>query len=278
MGRQRQQALENNGWPAAVPLFFKATLLLWILSLIAAMKIEGRTNLWPILAGCIFYQTANYAVKTWLSKDPLFINTSVSLLHSTITSASVMLVLLHEWINNGARKMFDHEELFNGLWLGAFKALCFSCGYFAYDQWDMLNNHLYNPRAPSLLVHHALLLLCFSLALYLLVTINYLILTLVCELHSIFLHLRRVLRMSGLRRERSLRTRIEWGIHWFTFFIARLFVHWFITYKLIRDASKFPRGIELPLAFLGMVGMNVLNIFLGFDIFKACKKELIGAS
>lgn len=77
--------------------------------------------------------------------------------------------------------MFDHEELFNGLWLGAFKALCFSCGYFAYDQWDMLSNHLYNPQAPSLLVHHALLLVCFSLALYRFVTINYLILTLVCE-------------------------------------------------------------------------------------------------
>ena len=87
MGRQRQQPLEK-GWLAAVPLFFKATLLLWFLSLIVAMKIEGRTNLWPILAGCIFYQTANYAVKVWLSKDPLFINTAVSLLHSTITSIS----------------------------------------------------------------------------------------------------------------------------------------------------------------------------------------------
>ncbi|KAH9318751.1 hypothetical protein KI387_020520, partial [Taxus chinensis] len=92
-----------------------------------------------------------------------------------------MLVLLYAWMSKGASKMFDHEELFGGVWSGAFTALCFSCGYFAYDQWDMLDNHLYNTQMPSILVHHILLLVCFTLALYRHVTINYLILTLVCE-------------------------------------------------------------------------------------------------
>ncbi|GLJ21138.1 hypothetical protein SUGI_0386620 [Cryptomeria japonica] len=268
----------QSRWPSVVSYFFKFTLLLWLLFVILAITRGARTDLWPIIAGCLFYEAANCIVKFCVSKDPLFINTAVSLLHSCITSASVILVLLCVWMNKGARKMFDHEELFNGVWLGAFKSLCFSCGYFAYDQWDMLGNHLYNPWAPSILAHHVLLLICFTLALYRHVTINYLILTLVCELHSIFLHLRRVLRMAGLRKEKSQRTRIEWGLHWLAFFSARTFLHWFITYKLIKDRSKFPPGIELPLAFLGMVGMNILNIFLGLDLVKACRKELFRPS
>ena len=65
-----------------------------------------------------------------------------------------------------------------------------------YDQVDMLRRHLYNPSSPSLLVHHAVLLVCFTMALYRQVTINYLILTLFCEVRG------------------SLQDKIEWS-RWF---------------------------------------------------------------
>ncbi|KAI5060411.1 hypothetical protein GOP47_0024831 [Adiantum capillus-veneris] len=95
--------------------------------------------------------------------------------------------------------------------------------------------HLYNPWAPSLLVHHAVLLVCFTLALYREVTINYLILTLFCELHSIFLHSRRVLRMAGVRKEGSWPVKIEWSFNWITFLTSRIAMHVLITCKLIKD-------------------------------------------
>lgn len=79
--------------------------------------------------------------------------------------------------------MFEHEELFGGNWIGAYSALCFSCGYFAYDQLDMLRYRLYSGWIPGILMHHLILLICFTLALYRNVTINYLILSLVCEVH-----------------------------------------------------------------------------------------------
>ena len=79
--------------------------------------------------------------------------------------------------------MFEHEELFGGSWIGAYSALCFSCGYFAYDQLDMLRYRLYSGWIPGILMHHLILLICFTLALYRNVTINYLILSLVCEVH-----------------------------------------------------------------------------------------------
>ena len=79
--------------------------------------------------------------------------------------------------------MFEHEELFGGSWIGAYSALCFSCGYFAYDQLDMLRYRLYSGWIPGILMHHLILLICFTLAQYRNVTINYLILSLVCEVH-----------------------------------------------------------------------------------------------
>lgn len=83
--------------------------------------------------------------------------------------------------------MFEHEQLFGGTWLGAYSALCFSCGYFAYDQLDMIRYRLYSGWIPAILVHHLILLVCFTLALYRKVTINYLILSLVCEVgHYIY--------------------------------------------------------------------------------------------
>jgi len=33
------------------------------------------------------------------------------------------------------------------------------------------------------------------------------------------------------------------------------------------------QGVELPLALFGMAGMNLLNIFLGIDLFNAFRRE-----
>lgn len=88
---------------------------------------------------------------------------------------------MNRWLSYGSEGMFEHSQLFGGTWPWAYAALCFSCGYFAYDQWDMLQYQLYSGWIPAILVHHLVLLICFTLALYRNVTINYLILTLICE-------------------------------------------------------------------------------------------------
>lgn len=79
--------------------------------------------------------------------------------------------------------------------------------------------------------------------------------------------------MAGIRDSESRIVRVEWVLNWITFFLARIASHLLITIKLIRDASKFEKGIELPLALFGMAGMNLLNISLGIDLFNAFKRE-----
>lgn len=79
--------------------------------------------------------------------------------------------------------------------------------------------------------------------------------------------------MAGFRDVRSGIARVEWMLNWVMFFTARVVCHVLITYKLVIDAPKFGRGIELPLALFGMFGMNLLNFFLGLDLFRAYKRE-----
>lgn len=71
-----------------VGAFFLATLLLWLVSILFEILFNRRTELISVVAGCLFFQTANWVIRYCISRDPLFVNTSVSLLHSTITSAS----------------------------------------------------------------------------------------------------------------------------------------------------------------------------------------------
>lgn len=253
--------------------FFMATLVMWGVSVFFEIVFNKRTKLISVVAGYCFYQLANWVVRNWVSRDPLFVNTCVSLLHSSMTSSSVVFILINQFIKNGSSEMFEHSQLVGDTWAWAYPALCFSCGYFAYDQWDMLRYRLYSGWIPSILLHHLILLVCFTLALYRNVTINYLILTLVCELHSIFLHVRKVRRMAGVREGKSKFVKAEWFLNWIAFVLARLASHALITVKIIRDAPKFEKGIELPLALFGMAGMNLLNIFLGIDLFKAYRRE-----
>ncbi|CAN6440648.1 unnamed protein product [Victoria cruziana] len=267
--RAKRKKMESSGSGA----FFLATLILWAVSVLFEILFNGRRELLAVLWGCLFFQGANWVLRLTVAKDPLFVNTCVSLLHSSFSSLFVTLILANEWMKKGIEEMFEHKQLVDGLWSGAYSTLCFSCGYFAYDQWDMLHYRLYSGWIPSILLHHLVLLICFTLALYRNVTVNYLILSLVCELHSIFLHLRKIRRMSGVRDGKMRVVQLEWVFNWLAFFTGRLGCHVLITYKLIRDAHKFERDVVLPLALSGMAGMNLLNFFLGRDLLKAYRRE-----
>ncbi|CAN1234306.1 hypothetical protein LINPERPRIM_LOCUS4185 [Linum perenne] len=164
-----------------VGVFFLATLLLWSLSVGFEILFNKRTQLLFIVAGGLFFQLANWLIRSLVSRDPLFVNTSVSLLHSSVTSSAVILILVKRISHDSANGIFEHSELVGSAWQWGYPALCFSSGYFAYDQLDMLVYRLYSGVFPSILVHHLVLLMCFTLALYRNVTINYLILTLICE-------------------------------------------------------------------------------------------------
>lgn len=83
MARGGQQQQQRSS-----ALFFGATMVLWSISVVFEISFNGRRDLLAVVGGLCFYQGANWIVRRSLSRDPLFVNTSVSLLHSTVTSAS----------------------------------------------------------------------------------------------------------------------------------------------------------------------------------------------
>ncbi|KAL2642048.1 hypothetical protein R1flu_009635 [Riccia fluitans] len=274
--------LELTGWS------FLALLVVW--SLVVGWKLwQGQTYLWPVVYSCVFFEIVNKVLSFIVSLQPgflsglkakhvdNFVNTGVSLVHSTTISIAVLMLVYEEAAKRGLASMWKHEALTQNAWPGALTVLAVSCGYFAYDQWDMIRRRLYKPESPSLLTHHLVLLTCFAVALFKNSCINYLILTLVCELHSIFLHVRKVSVLAGASRAWCTMLRIEWELNWITFFFARWALHIMITLKLVQDREKFEKGtVEFPLGFLGMLGLNVLNFILGQGLWKAFKRESWG--
>lgn len=271
--------------PDAAGVFFTALLALWTVLVALQMK-DGNLRLWQVFAASAFFEGVNKSLDLYLRRRPEiigaltpavaadFLNTSVSLVHSSLISLSVMVLMVKEARISGLTNMLTHDVLYNRTWPGAYSALAVSCGYFAYDQVDMIRKHLYNPKAPHLLVHHAVLLTCFTPALQRDTCINYLILTLLCEVHSIFLHLRKIRKLASTTKVKgSWGNLATWVLNWIAFFSTRICVHFWITAKLLWDASKFPRGFEWPLALTGMVGLNVLNVLLGQGLYKALRKE-----
>ena len=75
--------------------FFSATLLLWSVSLWFEILFDRRFRLLYVVFGALFYQSANSSIRVLVSKDPLLVNTSVSLLHSIVTSASGSMLLFY---------------------------------------------------------------------------------------------------------------------------------------------------------------------------------------
>lgn len=69
-----------------------------------------------------------------------------------------------------------------------FFTVAFSTGYFMYDLWDYLQSGLFI-KSPAIIMHHVVVTACFYLGLVQDLGVLYLVLTLLCEANSIFLHL-----------------------------------------------------------------------------------------
>ncbi|KAL3572834.1 hypothetical protein D5086_026738 [Populus alba] len=260
--------------------FFLATLILWFVSVLFEIIINKRSELLWIVAGALFFQIANWVVRSFISRDPLFVNTSVSLLHSTIISVSVVFILANQRIKNGPNGMFEHSQLvgvgyaplpiiqrFNPFHPGS-----------PSDSSRLLYSSSVSKRHNQLSYPHSGLRGMFSFQAFM-QTMQMLFynaineIHFIIQLHSIFLHVRKVRRMAGVRDAKSTIVRMEWVLNWLTFIFARTLSHILITIKLIADAPRFEKGVVLPLALFGMAGMNLINAGLGIDLFNAFTRE-----
>lgn len=84
----------NQSHKTKAGVAFLAALLLWMVSVLFEIVFNKHTELPWIVYGTSFFQLAKWVVRFSVSGDPLSVNTAASLLHSTVTSASVPVLLM----------------------------------------------------------------------------------------------------------------------------------------------------------------------------------------
>eukprot|EP00088_Acartia_fossae_P001859 TRINITY_DN10724_c0_g2_i3.p1 TRINITY_DN10724_c0_g2~~TRINITY_DN10724_c0_g2_i3.p1 ORF type:complete len:289 (+),score=56.02 TRINITY_DN10724_c0_g2_i3:83-949(+) len=178
-------------------------------------------------------------------------NVATSFVHSLITGIWSPLVL------------YSNPDMCNDLinvWTPATHALvCFSIGYFLYDALDMM---IYHRKRSSyeLLIHHTMVIVCYSIAVSTHKYIAYGALSLMVEVNSVFLHSRQLFIICGESKATTrYKTNAMFNIG--TFLLFRILTLGWMTRWLTVNRDL------IPLAFfttgsIGLAVIVVMNIIL----------------
>ncbi|KAL3673826.1 hypothetical protein V7S43_001516 [Phytophthora oleae] len=228
-------------------MFTEALVVTWI-SMCAVMLFTDP-RLWVVVVSSLSFAAVRVVVVPLVSAKVkafptmstsgqlLFSNTAVSMLHSALSSLLAGSALLTSHSLNG--------DYVNTVTRGEFLATAVSTGYFAYDLWDYVLNGLYI-KFPGIILHHVVVLICYISALTKTTGVPLLSLALICELHSVFMHARKLLTMSSYSVQQS---------------------------PLLRARGNFGQQLHFGMAFGGIIFINLLNAQLLFDVHKACQKD-----
>ena len=125
----------------------------------------------------------------------------------------------------------------------------FSIGYFIYDALDMIINHR-KRSTYELLLHHGLVILCYSVAVISRQFVSFVSLSLIVELNSVFLHTRQLLIITSQPRE-SLGYRVNSLLNIITFLIFRICLLSWLTHWMASQREHIALGFLL-VAFIGL--------------------------
>ena len=145
-----------------------------------------------------------------------------------------------------------HDDLIREFTYSSHMLVCFSIGYFLYDALDMLMYHR-KRSTYELLVHHFLVILCFSLAVTSRQYVAYGTLSLIVEINSVFLHTRQLFIITQ-EPKTSLRYKTNALLNVATFLSCRILLLGWMTRWLTVHRE------EIPLTFFtaGSVGLAVI--------------------
>nr|CAB3266979.1 TLC domain-containing protein 2-like [Phallusia mammillata] len=145
----------------------------------------------------------------------------------------------------------------------------FSLGYFIHDFIHALRYQKIS-TAWEILLHHTVVILCFGLAVTTHKFVGYVIVALLCEINSIFLHGRMIMKLSGISTESTL-YRINSLINIGTYVLFRICTLTWMTRWLILNYKDIPQPAN-TFGVLGMASITIINIVLFARLlFKDCQ-------
>uniref|UniRef100_A0A1B6EW31 TLC domain-containing protein n=1 Tax=Cuerna arida TaxID=1464854 RepID=A0A1B6EW31_9HEMI len=144
--------------------------------------------------------------------------------------------------------------------------IAISTGYFIYDMIDMLLN---DPKSKTfeLLVHHMLVISCFTTSLTSYNYEGYAIMALLVEVNSVFLHIRQLMIIQNWNRN-TLSYRLNNSLNLGTFVVFRILTMGWMTRWLIQhryDLTQF----AFNLAGITLAVIMVMNIVLLLRVLKS---------
>ena len=179
-------------------------------------------------------------------KRKVYYNIIASLVHSTVSSIGCFYCFYLD--PNLTSKIAGSHTGF------AMLMACFSLGYFVHDFIHFAKHYSLFSNG-GIVIHHLVVVFCFGLAVFQQRFVNYVIVALLCEVNSVFLHIRQLLHMAGFS-PKSLACRLNSLVNILTYVLFRICtLSWMIRWLVLQ------KGI-IPDVFhtIGVTGMSVMTI------------------
>uniref|UniRef100_A0A3Q0SPH0 TLC domain containing 2 n=1 Tax=Amphilophus citrinellus TaxID=61819 RepID=A0A3Q0SPH0_AMPCI len=183
-------------------------------------------------------------------------NISTSLAHSCLTGAGAVSCLIFIY--------FIYFFVFNVH--DPVHILTFSPGYFIHDFLDMALNQPFK-QSWDLLLHHSLVISCFSLAATSRLYLGFAVVSLLVEINSVFLHLRQP-GTELTAPQPSLAYSITSWLNLGTFLVFRACTLGWMTRWLAGHSEHIPRYV-LMMGTTGLSLITIMNMVMFYKMFKA---------
>ncbi|XP_046876886.1 TLC domain-containing protein 2-like [Hypomesus transpacificus] len=195
--------------------------------------------------------------KVWIWR-----NTFTSLVHSSLTGTWAVLCFYQN--PRMAEDLISSHSLFSHALISV------STGYFVYDLLDMaLNQRL--SRSWEMLLHHYMVISCFSLPLLTRLYVGFAVVSLLVEVNSVFLHTRQLLRLARPRDAAGsppVAYRVTVLLNLGTFAVFRVCTLGWMTRWFSRQRGGLP-GFTLMLGSLGLGLSTILNTLLLYRLLRS---------
>ncbi|CAI9740810.1 TLC domain-containing protein 2-like [Octopus vulgaris] len=141
-----------------------------------------------------------------------------------------------------------------------------SAGYFLHDIVDMVV-YDWSRKSLELLIHHVVILIAFSFPVLTYKSVGYMLVALLVEVNSIFLHFRQLLRIHKVDKKSSL-YRLTSLLNLGTFIIFRIAALCWMTRWIVINKTQVPFFFYV-LANIGLTTTTVMNIVLFYRCLKS---------
>nr|XP_026691796.1 TLC domain-containing protein 2-like [Ciona intestinalis] len=186
-----------------------------------------------------------------IGKQFRWYNITVSLLHSTITSLGALycFYLDPDLTSDISRRFTPAAHLIS----------CLSTGYFVYDFTEAIKRKKIS-STWEIIIHHTVVIICFGIAVFSHQYVSYVIVALLCEINSVFLHARQLLNLSGVSPCSGV-YRFNGILNISTYVLFRICTLAWMTRWIVLHRSSIPQPFQTA-GILGMMVMTVINVIL----------------